>query len=453
MKRIIYPFLSAILIFTLACTNKNKPAKSETNQPIMIPNVFPEKGLTDAHTIIDNGRLYAFCGHDKTWDTENAWIMDRWEIWSTDNLVDWKKENEIHPKDTYIGDIPNCFAGDIISRNGKYYWYFSNRNISTGVMVSDSPTGPFKDALGKPLLPEGIVPVHAYDPEIFEENGTYTIIFGAGHYHAATLSEDMISLADEPKPILVLDKEGKDMWTADKSCIFKRDGKYYLIWEEKYAISDHLRGPYTYMGESLKGGHCNVFEWEGQHYALLENKDISLFYRGVSLKPLHFNKDGSIIIPEDDAGFPANGRAWNFEHSEMGWRAISGTDVNWDQSGKIYGKLSGNAVIESSVWLLTNLKEHQTLVIRMKNESSATQAKISIASTELKGAFWKNPEINWDDQDHILVDVKANSAEIQEFEIDLSTLPKLKSILKRLRIEPAVGASEGSWEIESIQVN
>ena len=129
------------------------------------------------------GKLYVFCGHDKSWDTEDTWIMDRWEIWSTENLIDWKKESEIHPKDTYIGDLPNCFAGDITSRNGKYYWYFSNRSHSTGVMVSDTPTGPFKDALGKPLLPEGIIgKVHPYDPEIFVENGVYSIIFGAGFF-------------------------------------------------------------------------------------------------------------------------------------------------------------------------------------------------------------------------------------------------------------------------------
>jgi len=457
MKRIVYIFLSLILITITSCKNKKKVVaeitpKIQISKPISIPNVFPEKGLTDAHTIIKDGKLYAFCGHDKSWDTENTWLMNRWEIWSTSNLKDWKKESEILPKDTYIGDIPNCYAGDIISRNGKYYWYFSNKNISTGVMVSDSPTGPFVDALGKPLLPEGIVPSHAYDPEIFEENGVYTIIFGAGHYYAATLAEDMISLVDKPKPILVLDKEGKNMWTADKSCTFKRNGKYYLIWEEKYAMADNIRGPYKYIGESLKGGHCNVFKWEGQYYAMLENKDISLFYRGVSLKPLYFNEDGTLNIPDSDKNFPPNGRSWSFKNSRMGWRAITGTNVQWHKSGKITGEISGHAVIESSVWLLTELDKHQTLTLRIKNNSTAKQAKILIASVNPKGAFWKTPEIDWKKQDTILIDLKPNAADFQEYTIDLSKLPNLKKMLKRIRIEPAIGVSKGNWEIEYLDI-
>ena len=99
MKIINYNLLGALVFLLLACNVSRKPSENllaGKNNAICIPNLFPEKGLTDAHTIIVDGRLYAFCGHDKSWDTEDGWIMDRWEIWSTDNLADWKKEGEIH---------------------------------------------------------------------------------------------------------------------------------------------------------------------------------------------------------------------------------------------------------------------------------------------------------------------------------------------------------------------
>lgn len=422
------------------------------NQALLIPNLLPEHGLTDAHSIIVDGRLYVVFGHDKSWNTDNGWVMDRWEIWSTNNLRDWKKENEILPKDTYIGDIPNCFAGDIISKNGKYYWYFSNLNINIGVMVADSPKGPFKDALGKPLLSEGVVPVRVYDPEVYEENGVYTIIFGAGHYYAATLDEDMISLASKPQPILVLDQKGKDMWTADKSCIFKRNGKYYLIWEEKYAMADNLRGPYKYMGESLKGGHCNVFEWDNQYYALLENKDIGLFYRGISLKPLNFNVDGTIIIPESDKSFPAEGRQWDFKLSTMAWHDVSGTTLEWDNVGKIKGKINGKAIIESAPWLCTDLKKYHTLFLTLKNNSKANKARISVASLIPNGVFWSKPAINWESEANFEFEISANDKEFKTYRIDLSKSPQIKSMLKRLRIEPAVNATKGGWEIMNISI-
>jgi len=157
-------------------------------------------------------------------------------------------------------------------------------------------------------------------------------------------------------------------------------------------------------------------------------------------------------VPEDDKGFPANGRAWNFEYSRMAWRGISGTEVRWNKSGKIAGKITGNAVIESSAWLLTDLTKYQNLVLRIKNNSTAKQAKISIASVNPKGAFWETPQINWKEQDHIIIDLEPNSNEFKEYKIDLSTQPNLKSMLKRLRIEPAIGATAGSWEIEYISV-
>lgn len=418
-------------------------------------NVFPEKGLVDAHSIIDNGKLYVFAGHDMSWNTEDTWRMDRWEIWSTDNLVDWNKENEILPSKTYIGDKPNCWAGDIISRNGKYYWYFSNRNKDTGVMVSNSPKGPFKDALGKPLLPAGIIgKLHPYDPELYKENGKYTIIFGAGHYYAATLNKDMISLKDKPKPIIVLDHEGKDMWTSDKPCVFKRKNKYYLIWEKKYAMSNKLLGPYNYIGSFLKEGHCNIFKWKGNYYALLENKDISLFYRGVSIKQLQFNQNGTILIPKDDKIHPLNGRSWDFNLSSMGWRSVEGTTFKWNSRKSISGKLNGySASIESARWLMTDIKKYSTLIIHLKNNTNAVKAKVLIASHNLKGSFWKqNKPVNWSDSVKVDFEISSNDTKFKKYKINLSDSVNLKDVLERIKIYPALNVAKGTWEINKISI-
>lgn len=179
-------FLPFVFLLILSVKAQKFSHNVDLSKPVDIPNLFPKRGLTDPHCIIDNGRLYLFGGHDNSWDTENTWVMDRWEIWSTANLKDWKLESKILPSETYIGDNPNCWAGDIIKKGDKYYWYFSNRNINTGVMVSDSPSGKFKDALGKPLLPEGIIDGHPYDPEIYEENGVYTMFFASGHYYSVS---------------------------------------------------------------------------------------------------------------------------------------------------------------------------------------------------------------------------------------------------------------------------
>lgn len=47
-----------------------------------------------------------------------------------------------------------CWATETATKNGQYYFYFSNGNDDTGVMVADNPEGPYKDASGKPMLPK-----------------------------------------------------------------------------------------------------------------------------------------------------------------------------------------------------------------------------------------------------------------------------------------------------------
>jgi len=422
------------------------------SDPVQILNIFPEHGLTDPHVMIVDDRLYLACGHDQSWDVDSDWTMDRWEIWSTADLKEWRKECVILPEDTYFGPEPNCWAGDFAQKDGKYYWYFSNRHYDTGVMVADKPGGPYRDALGKPLLPEGLVPTRSYDPEIFEENGTFTIIFGAVTYYAATLADNMISLADKPEPIVVKTQDGKVKPTDDKPCVFKRNGMYYLVWGAHYAMAKNLRGPYEYKGPFMAGGHGSVFNWKGQWYVIHEHHDISMFYRGIMLKPMVFNKDGTVNLEKDSTYPPGGGRLWNFDHSRMGWRPVSGTDLNWNAAGTIKGKISGSAVIDSANWCTTGLGG-KTLRIRLRNGTEATHAKVSFANFKTdRPEFWKYPKIDWDQEVSAMIELKPNDAEFTVYELKLSDVPKLPPLLKRLRIEFAAGAKSGGWEIDYIRI-
>ncbi|MBY8854490.1 family 43 glycosylhydrolase, partial [Saccharothrix sp. MB29] len=66
----------------------------------------------------------------------------------------------------------DAWAGQAVERNGRFYWYVPVVNRATnrmaiGVGVSDSPTGPFRDALGRPLVENGEI-----DPSVFiDDNG------------------------------------------------------------------------------------------------------------------------------------------------------------------------------------------------------------------------------------------------------------------------------------------
>lgn len=230
------------------------------------------KGVSDPHVRVFNDTIYLFSGHD-TSPTDKLWDMRDWRVFKTTNLLDWNKVETISPKDNYMADnTGDCWAGDAATRNGKYYFYFSDQKRGVGVMSANAPEGPYKDALGKPL----VAPLH--DPTIFIESDkskTPYIIYGdkSDAYYIAELNEDMISTAETPKEIIITGEawEKAPKW-MDKNYLFKYDDTYYLSWGRDYAISKNLYGPYESVGAVGSGHHLDQFAhgsffwWKGQFY-------------------------------------------------------------------------------------------------------------------------------------------------------------------------------------------
>jgi beta-xylosidase len=185
--------------------------------------------------------------------------MDDWWVWRTEDFITWKLVSILKPEQTYWGKpLSWCWATDAISRNGKYYFYLSVGPQEIGVVVGDSPAGPWKDPLGKPLVARGSVPTAARDPGVLQEpDGTSYLVFGTFDFYIAKLGDDMISFAETPRKI-ELDRlvgpmgEGR---TDDKPNLHKRNGKYYLSWGCFYAMSDNVYGPYVYRGSVIDQEH------------------------------------------------------------------------------------------------------------------------------------------------------------------------------------------------------
>ena len=319
-------------------------------------------------------------------------------------------------------------------------------------MIANNPGGPYKDALGQPLIPNGLTATKSYDSEIYEENGVYNVIFGGGVYYIATLGEDMISLADDPEPLVVQNSDGSPHLTDDKPTLFKKDNFYYLVWGAHDAMSENLKGPYEYKGAFYSGGHGSIFIWKGQWYVVHEHHDISMFYRGIMLKPMYFNADGTVNL-KSDFSFPiGGGRKWNFDNSRMGWRSASGTNVKWDDSGTIKGEITEiRPIIESANWATTDT-EGRDLEIRLKNNTDANQLKLSFAlfKTDVK-RFWSYPEINWLEESSITIDIAPNTTDFNVYTLPLESVQNMPSRLKRLRME-FLDVDSGEWEIDYIRI-
>lgn len=300
--------------------------------------IVPNQGLNDPHIHIFNDTAYVYASHDKSINNDK-FIMEDWWVWSSPDLINWTKRSVLNPNDTYIGkDYSRCWATDAAFKDGKYYWYFSEGNEQSGVVVGETPVGPWTDVLAKPLLASELTPTHEYDMAVFEDNGDHYIIFGVWDYYIAKLNDDMMSLAEKPKKIIInnprgpynLDGKNTEKPTDDKPFVHKYNGKYYLSWGCFYAMADDLYGPYDYKDTIIKeesfapgfeaptwptgfkqGRHGSFFEWNNQWYYIY--CDISQtgnrYFRDSFLSYVHYKKNGEMATIRVDGTGVANYKA------------------------------------------------------------------------------------------------------------------------------------------------
>ena len=238
--------------------------------------------------------------------------MHDWKIFSTTDMKHWTQ----YPTPLMVSDFKwakskQAYAGHVVERNGKYYWYVSTNWCGIGVAVSDKITGPYKDALGKPLLTnkDCFDSKHSWaciDPAIFiDDDNTPYIIWGNGQCYIAKLKDNMVEIDGEIKRIDV----GTEFPFTEAPWIHKYNGKYYLSyasgWPEKiaYAMADNIMGLWTAKGIiSEIAGNSNT-----THPAIVNYNDQWLFFshngalpdggsykRSVIIEPMAYNADGTI---------------------------------------------------------------------------------------------------------------------------------------------------------------
>ncbi len=261
--------------------------------------IIRKRGVCDPHVHIFRDRAYLYASHDCDDGTQSGDFdhMNDWEIWSSADLVTWRRESVVSPADTPIGDCHYCWAVDAAEKDGRYFLYVSRHVWETYVLVSDDPGKGFVPAKQDPVLPKGLTKTRSYDPAVFTDNGNSYIVFGtpvwAGgdSYYIARLNEDMCTLAETPKKIIVNDL------ADDKPFLHKHDGVYYLTWASFYATADNVYGPYTLRGNiGLTHDHGSFFEWNGQQFmAFTVNESRNQPRRATGLAYIHYRKNGEIV--------------------------------------------------------------------------------------------------------------------------------------------------------------
>ena len=280
--------------------------------------IIRDKHTADPAVLVENDTLWLFAGHDME-GNQSGYVMKDWLLYSTTDMKHWTE----HPSPLRIDDFPwatskQAYAGHVAKgKDGKYYWYVSTNWCGIGVAVSDKITGPYHDALGKPLLTNDdcFASKHSWaciDPAILiDDDGTPYIIWGNQQCYYAKLKDNMTEIDGEIHQIDV-PRFTEAPW------LHKYNGKYYLTyaseWPEKiaYAVSDHIGGPYTPMGiiSEIAGNsnttHPAIVEYKGKWYFFSHNgglNDGTSYSRSIIAEPMSYDSEGHInFIPPSAKG-------------------------------------------------------------------------------------------------------------------------------------------------------
>ncbi len=312
--------------------------------------LWPSDYMADPSVHVFDGKLYIYPSHD--WesgipddDFGSEYDMKDYHVLSLegdDPMTSPVKDNGVALKREDVKwagrQMWDC---DIARKDGKYYLYFpmkdKNDIFRIGVAVGDRPEGPFVPE------PDPMRGSYSIDVCVFEENGEYYLYFGGiwggqlQRYRdnkaldtgstlpeddqpaltamVAKLSDDMLQFAEAPRPVVILDENGKPLTAGDNSRRFfeagwlhKYNGKYYFSYSTGdthllcYAIGDNPYGPFTYKGQILTPvigwtTHHSIVEFNGKWWLFFHDSGLSKgvnCLRSLKVCELTYREDGTI---------------------------------------------------------------------------------------------------------------------------------------------------------------
>lgn len=271
--------------------------------------IIQTKYTADPASMVYNDTVFLYTTHDE--DDAEGFKMQDWLLYTSTDMVNWTDHGVVASLKSFdwVKRDNGAWAEQVVERNGKFYMYCPIHGNGIGVLVSDSPYGPFKDPLGKPLVWQK---EHwdDIDPTVFiDEDGQAYMYWGNPNCYYVKLNEDMISYSGD----IVKLKETPEHY-QEGPWFYKRNGHYYLAFASTccpegigYAMSDSPTGPWKTKGyimrptERTRGNHPGIMDYKGKSYVFGLNYDLlkletNTHYerRSVSVAEMHYNEDGTI---------------------------------------------------------------------------------------------------------------------------------------------------------------
>ena len=311
--------------------------------------------FADPTSVEYNGRLYVYGTndqqqYDKTMGfEENSYgNINSLVCYSTEDMVNWRYECTIPTTEicTWAG---LSWAPSIVSREEKgethFYLYFCNSAGGIGVMTSTSPTGPWKDPIGKPLVHNDMLgddpTFWCFDPGVvIDENGVGWIAVGGGEpMHAdespkhtgncriAKLGKNLTSIAgDFIKVPTLYHFEANELNYINGTYVLtycsnfaSRDDWDYSLGEKIDTCSmvymttktpldadswewggEYLRNGATF-GFDFSNNHTHLQKFNGKYYILYQNVSLLMNmgkqggYRSININEIEVDEENVVI--------------------------------------------------------------------------------------------------------------------------------------------------------------
>ena len=302
-------------------------------------NPFVQTWCTsDPAPMVHNGTMYVYTGHDE--DGADFFWMQEWRVYSTQDMVNWQDHGSPLALESFSWADDRAWASQTIERDGKFYWYICahskiSNGMAIGVAVADSPTGPFRDALGKPLFENGSWD-HIDPTVMIDDDEQAWLMWGNPQVYYLKLNRDMISYEGEVGKLPMTEeafggpmmkerekgKKYKDSY-VEGPWLTKRNGVYQLLYAAggvpehiSYSTAPSPLGPWRYAGEIMPlcdtnsfTNHCGVADFKGHSYFFYHTGKLPQgggFGRSVAVEEFKYNEDGSFptIMPTDEGVKP-----------------------------------------------------------------------------------------------------------------------------------------------------
>jgi beta-xylosidase len=312
----------------------------------------------DPSPLVYNGRFYIVCGQDEV--NTNTFNMYAWRLMSSADMNTWTDHGVI-ARPTGWMPTNRAWASSLVYKNSRFYLYIAT-DWAIGVMTATNITGPYTDALGKPLI-DSSTPGHAardIDPQCFIDSDGQAYLFwgGDGNCRYARLNSNMTSLATSVMDVPGLTGSGYTYLEAP--FVIKSGSTYFLMYADqpwpskiRYATSSSISGPWTHRGvigdpTGTGTNHEGAAYFNGQWWYTYHTEELSNgnpYSRSVCVDPMTIS--GSTINKINYSSFWMGGgsgtyvklrnRATNLCIDGMG-RTSNGSNAGQYSSGSSYNQ-------------------------------------------------------------------------------------------------------------------